>query len=121
MSSWVAKGVLEVSVRERRRMYQRARISGFEGGGEEVRRVAAAMAAARGCREARRAAGEEAVGGVAVRKGGRSVVFGRGWKLVGWRRKERSLVERDGGGEGNDAVGVAGLRGVGENGGLDCW
>jgi hypothetical protein len=76
-------------MRERRRVYQRWRMVWFGGGGRLVSAVAAEMAAARKWKVERRWEGVP-VGLGAERNGPGKVWRGRGWKLVGWRRKLRS-------------------------------
>jgi hypothetical protein len=74
-------------------VYQSFRISALLAvGGRAVSAAAAAMAAARKWSILRSSKGEVEVGAGAERKGGSRLLVGRGWKLLGWRRKVRSLV-----------------------------
>ena len=78
----------------------------LEGGGVEVRAAAEAMAAARKWNVLSSSVGSVEVGAGAERKGGRRELVGRGWKLVGWRRKVRSFVCKVGGGGETGAEGA---------------
>jgi len=78
----------------------------LDGEGEVVRAVAEAIAAARKWSVLRSSVGEVEVGAGAERKGGSSELVGRGWKLVGWSRKDRSFVCRVGATAGVGETGV---------------